>query len=286
MLAPALLVDEDSAHGGHPPGPAQPEHPPDHVQHVNAHVPHDPVAVFGEGPPASGVDDPVVRPHRRGAGPHLVIERLRGGRVGCVVSGTHVIIAVDVHVGDLAELPFADEPVAGLDQVRRAPPLRPDLHDPLVLAGRGDHRLALDHVDADRLLDVHVGPGLHGGDHGQGVPVVGGRDQDYVEAAGLEHRPVVGISLGRLLRGLPTGDDPRGLGEHRRVDVAERNDFHRRDLDEPQEVALAVPAAADQPDPPGPEGRQVEARPTPADTAIPAAPAWRNVRRSMTGVSR
>ena len=50
--------------------------------------------------------------------------------------------------------------VAGLDQVRRAAALRADLHDALVLARGGQHRLALDHVDADRLLHVDVGPGL------------------------------------------------------------------------------------------------------------------------------
>ena len=40
-----------------------------------------------------------------------------------------------------------------------------------------------------------------------------------------------------------------GLGEHLLVDVAERDDLDRRDLDQPEQVALAVPAGADQADP-------------------------------------
>jgi hypothetical protein len=40
-----------------------------------------------------------------------------------------------------------------------------------------------------------------------------------------------------------------GLGEHLLVDVAERDDLDRRNLDQPQQVALAIPAGADQPNP-------------------------------------
>ncbi len=105
----------------------------------------------------------------------------------------HVIVAVHLDQADLAELPLADDPVAGLDQVRRAAALRADLHDPLVLAGRGQHGLALGHVDADRLLHVDVGARLDGRDHRQGVPVVGRGDQDDVEVLLLEHLAVVAV---------------------------------------------------------------------------------------------
>ena len=44
------------------------------------------------------------------------------------------------------------------------------------------------------------------------------------------------------------GDHVGGLGEHLLVDVAERDDLDRRDLDQPEQVALAVPAGADQAD--------------------------------------
>ena len=161
----------------------------------------------------------------------------------------HVIVAIDLDQRDLAELPLADDPVARLDQVRRAPALGADLHDPLCFARRGQHGLALDHVHADRLLDIDVGPGLDGGDHRQGVPVVGRGDQDDVEVLLLEHLAIVGVGARGLLRGLARGGHLGGIGEHLLVDVAERDDLDRSDLDEPEQVALAVPAGADQPDP-------------------------------------
>ena len=148
----------------------------------------------------------------------------------------------------MPSLPSRTIAVAGLDEVRRAAALRADLHDALVLAGGGQHGLALGHVDADRLLHVDVGPGLDGGDHRQGVPVVGRGDQDDVEVLLLEHLAVVGVGARLLLRGLPAGDHVGGLGQHLLVDVAQRDDLDRRDLDEPEQVALAVPAAADQAD--------------------------------------
>ncbi len=160
----------------------------------------------------------------------------------------HVIVAVDLDQADLAELALADDPVAGLDQMRGAAALGADLHDPLVLAGRGQHRLALGHVDADRLLDIDVGPRLDGRDHRQGMPVVGRGDQDDVQVLLLEHLAVVGVGARGLLRGLAVRDDLGGLGQHLLVDVAQRNDLDRRDLDQPEQVGLAVPAAADQPD--------------------------------------
>ena len=79
------------------------------------------------------------------------------------------------------------------------------------------------------------------------------------------------------------GDDVGGLGQHLLVDVAERDDLDRRDLDQPEQVALAVPAAADQPHPLGfSAGRAETIRADPA-SAKPAAaePVWRNSRRFM-----
>ena len=148
----------------------------------------------------------------------------------------------------MPELALADDAVARVDQVRRAAPLRADLHDALVLARRGEHRLAFDDVDADRLLDVDVGPGLDGRDHRQRVPVVGRADQHDVEVLLLEHLAIVAVGARRLLRRLPRRDQLGGLGEHPAVDIAQRDDLDRRDLDQPEEVGLAVPAGADQAD--------------------------------------
>ena len=99
-----------------------------------------------------------------------------------------MVVAIDLDQTDLAELAFLDDPVAGFDEVGRAAALRSHLHHALVLARGGDHGLAFDHIDADRLLHVDIGAGLDGGDHGQGVPVVGRGDQDDVEVLLREHR--------------------------------------------------------------------------------------------------
>ena len=230
-------------------GPAQPEHPPHHVEHVDAHVPDDAVAVLHERPPAAGVGDRVIRTHRSRAGPHLPVEVVGRVRVRRIRIVAHVIVAIDLDHRDLAELPLADDLVARLDQVGRAPALGAHLDDALVFPRRGQHGLALGHVHADRLLDVDVGPGFDGGDHRQRVPVVGRGDQDDVQVLLLEHLAIVGIGARGLLRGLARGGHLGGMGEHLLVDVAEGNDLDRSDLDQPEQVGLAVPAGADQPDP-------------------------------------
>ena len=104
----------------------------------------------------------------------------------------------------------------------------------------------------------------------------------------LEHLAVVGVGARLLLRGLPRGDHVGRLGEHAAVDVAERDDLDRRDLDEPEQVALAVPAAADQADArgllvgcSGPPGRPPPLQRGEAK-ASPAAPVCRKSQRFMT----
>ena len=159
-----------------------------------------------------------------------------------------MIIAIDFDQPDLAELAFADDPIAGLDQVGRATALGAHLNDPPMLARRGQHGLGLGHIHADRLLDVDIGPGLHGGDHRQGVPVVGRGDQDDIEVFLLEHLAVVGVGPRFLFRGLARRDDFGGLGQHLLVDVAQGDDLDRGHLEEPEQIDLAIPARADQPD--------------------------------------
>ena len=75
---------------------------------------------------------------------------------GGFVGRPHVVVAVDLHQPDRAELSFSDHPVARADEVRRTSTLHPHLDDPFVLARRGQHRLSFDHVYTDRLLDPHV----------------------------------------------------------------------------------------------------------------------------------
>ena len=93
------------------------------------------------------------------------------------------------------------------------------LHDPLVLAGGGEHRLALLDRHRDRLLDEDVLPRLAGHGRRQGVPVVRRGVDDDVDRLVFEEPPEVGVGDRALAgRGL-------ALGEVRRVDVA-----HGRDL--------------------------------------------------------
>ena len=130
--------------------------------------------------------------------------------------------------------------------MRRAAPLHAHLHHALIFAGRGMHRLGLDHVHANRLLHVNVGARFHGGDHRQGVPVVGRADQYDVQVLLLEHLAVVAVGARCFVRCLPAGHDLRRLAEHPLVHVAQRNHLDRLDLNQPQEIDLAVPTRADQ----------------------------------------
>ena len=69
-----------------------------------------------------------------------------------------------------------------------------------------------------------------------------------VEVLLLEHLAVVAVEPRPLLATSAAGDDVGRLGELLLVDVAQRDDLDRRDLDQAEQVALAVPAAADQAD--------------------------------------
>ena len=128
----------------------------------------------------------------------------------------------------------------------RAPPLGAHLHYPIVLASRGNHRLPLGHVHADGLLNVHVGSGLDRGDGGQSMPVIGRAHDDDIQVLSRQHLPIIGERPRLLPGGLPGGGHLGGLGQHLPVHVAERDNLHGGNLDEPEEVTLAVPSRADQ----------------------------------------
>jgi hypothetical protein len=115
-----------------------------------------------------------------------------------------------------------------------------------VPAGGSKHGLALDHVDADRLLHVDVGPRLDGRDRRQGMPMVRRGDQHEVQVFLFEHFAVVAVEAGFLPRPLPGSRQLGRLAEHPLVDVAQGDDLDGRHLEQTEEVALAIPAAADQ----------------------------------------
>ena len=155
---------------------------------------------------------------------------------------------------DLAEH-AALNAVAGFDQVGGRASLSADLNDPAVLAGRRDHGLSFDNVDRDRLLHVYVGAGLHGLDRRQAMPVVRRGDLDDVGLLLLEQFAIVAVGPRRLAGLVPFGSGLGVGGQALAVGIAERDDLDVFNLHQAEEVVLAVPARADERDPPGPVGR-------------------------------
>ena len=82
--------------------------------------------------------------------------------------------------------------------MRGAASLSADLDDSVVLAGCGQHRLAFDHIDADRFLNVDVCTVFDRFDHRQSVPVVGGRNQDDIEIFLGEEFAIIRVGSGPL----------------------------------------------------------------------------------------
>ena len=74
-------------------------------------------------------------------------------------------------------------------------------------------------------------------------------DQDEIQILLLQHLAIIAVSARALLRSLPCGDHVGRVRKHLLIDVAERNDLDRGDLDEAEEIGFAVPACADQADP-------------------------------------
>ncbi len=132
--------------------------------------------------------------------------------------------------------------------MRRRTALRAYLHDAVVLARGGEDGLAFDDVDRDGLLQIEIAARFHGFDGGERVPVIGRRDEADVEVFLAQHFAVVRKEARALVRGLALRDDIGGAVEHVLVDIAERDDFDRRDLNQAQQIGLAVPACADQAD--------------------------------------
>ena len=80
------------------------------------------------------------------------------------------------------------------------------------------------------------------------MPVIRRHDDDEVEVLRFQHLAVVGVRPRLLFRYLAHGDELGGIVEHPAVDVTQRHDVHRRHLNKPEQVGLAVPAGTDQAD--------------------------------------
>ena len=134
----------------------------------------------------------------------------------------------------------------------RATPLGIDLDHAPVLAGRGHHGLAFHDIVTRRLLHPDVAPGLDGGDHGEGMPVIRGRDLDDVQVLLLEHLSIVRIGARGLPGSLTRSDQFGRVGQHILVDIAETDHFRRCHLQQAEQGTLAIPAGSNQADTAGP----------------------------------
>ena len=111
-------------------GPTQSELPANHVQHVNAHVTDDPVAVLHETPAKNG-DGPIRC--RVASVPAPSTPRSPNGRaesvVGRILASCACGSSSRLRMRDVAEQSRIDDFLFRFDQMRRAAPLRADLHD-------------------------------------------------------------------------------------------------------------------------------------------------------------
>ena len=208
--------------------------------------------------------------------------------------GSHVAGEGRACHGDLAQCPG----VHRLGKLRvhpRRPAVNADLDDPVVLPRRLDHRPALDDRHRQRLLDVDVLARVAGGDHLDGVPVVGRGDHDGVDILAIEDRAEildagdVPFDLRHLGDAIAQAGEPRvepivSPVEVRLVDVAERHDLGIRMRQEAlQELAAAIAHADEaQPDPfvgPEPRGPAPGSRPSPRSRRATAV--FENARRSI-----
>ncbi len=91
---------------------------------------------------------------------------------------------------DLAHLTGADK-VDGIDEVLDAPLPGIDLGDAFETLGRAHHRLTLNNVMGNGLLDEHVLAGLTRVDEGQRMPVVRRADHDGIYLLHIQDAPEV-----------------------------------------------------------------------------------------------
>ncbi len=122
--------------------------------------------------------------------------------------------------------------------MRTRPLLGSHLDDPLAPASDIDHPSSFTHKQTQWFLDVDILTGCTGHHGHQGVPVVGGRDDDRIDVAIVEQGPEVAI-----LSGTPA-DQGCPFIETSAMDLGKRDQAGIRLLLEIQDVPLA-----DQPEP-------------------------------------
>ena len=135
-------------------------------------------------------------------------------------------------------------------EVRARALLRSDLHDPVVAPRRFHRQPALADVVRRRLLHVHVLARVAGIDGHEGVPVLGGADDDGLNVLVLEQLAVVAIHLRLPAGGL------EAILHVRLVDVADGDHIHVRLRDESPFVRCSLIPAPDEADADAVAGRR------------------------------
>src|SRR3546814_17124710 len=88
----------NSTCGTDPFWPSEIQHPAYGVEHVNAHVTHDAVAVLHKSAPPASVRSAIVRTQRGWSGPHFIIQNIGNGFHRGISIGPHVIVPTHLHV--------------------------------------------------------------------------------------------------------------------------------------------------------------------------------------------
>ncbi len=211
---------------------------------------HAPVAHHAAGIIPPEVEAEVEAPRIEGAQgrraePPVVVDALRRpglvGRIAQIAAHARRAPGVPrVHATDLPELARADAP-HGLDEVRAAALLEPDLDDALAGLRRGHDGAPLGDVVAERLFDVDILAGLHGAQRRDRVPMIGRRDNHRVDVLAVEDLAVVhgfqDAGSGRL----------SGRVQVAGVDVADPEQARVGQRLEVRQVESAAPARADKP---------------------------------------
>ena len=186
----------------------------------------------------------IERPLGRRAKPQIVVHARRRLAVGRLANaGEPIQVSPAAHDAHFAQLAGANE-ITGLDDVLATAPLRPHLDDALVALGRLEHRAPFVNGLGERLLDIHILPGLAGEDGRQGVPMVGRGDEHHIHILAIEHAVEVLHRIGFPAALLLANLDP--FGDPRFVHVADHDAVHLGVEEETFKVALSHAAAADQ----------------------------------------
>ena len=194
------------------------------------------------------MDQAVVGPHGGGASPHFVVQIRRRGDVGRIVLSASGVITANLNQANGAQFAGLDDIVARFDQVRSAAPLGAHLDDAVHFSRGCQHGLAFEDIHTDGFLHIDIGTGFQRGNQVERMPMIGRADQHNIEVPFLQHFPVIAVRARRLAGNLAGGHQIGRVGQHPAVNVAERHDLNRGHLEEPEQITLAVPPAADQAD--------------------------------------